>query len=84
MVSTTPSFPARLIGEREPGGGAVEVMLGRAWTMTDGRRWCTRPADAARPPGALRSGRRTLHGEVLEERYFGRRLVRSGRVMRAR
>jgi S-adenosylmethionine:tRNA ribosyltransferase-isomerase len=70
-------FPARLIGEREPGGGAVEVMLVR---RLDDERWeaLVHPGQRMRPGRRVRfeRGGHTLHGEVLEERFFGRRLVR--------
>ncbi len=77
MFNDTRVFPARLIGEREPGGGAVEVML---VSRVDDERWeaLVHPGQRMRPGRRVRfeRGGRTLHGEVLEERYFGRRLVR--------
>lgn len=77
VFNDTRVFPARLIGEREPGGGAVEVML---VSRVDDERWeaLVHPGQRMRPGRRMRfeRGGRTLHGEVLEERYFGRRLVR--------
>jgi S-adenosylmethionine:tRNA ribosyltransferase-isomerase len=77
VFNDTRVFPARLIGEREPGGGAVEVML---VSRVDDERWeaLVHPGQRMRPGRRVRfeRGGRTLHGEVLEERYFGRRLVR--------
>ena len=76
-VNDTRVFPARLLGRRTPSGGAVEcLLLGRL----DDATW-----DALVHPGQkLRVGERIvfehdghrLHGEVLERRYFGRRVIR--------
>lgn len=77
VFNDTKVFPARLIGEREPGGGAVEVML---VSRVDDERWeaLVHPGQRLRPGRRVRfeRGGRTLHGEVVEERFFGRRLVR--------
>jgi S-adenosylmethionine:tRNA ribosyltransferase-isomerase len=77
VFNDTRVFPARLIGEREPGGGAVEVLL---ISRLDDDRWeaLVHPGQRMRPGRRVRfeRGGRTLHGEVLEERYFGRRVVR--------
>jgi S-adenosylmethionine:tRNA ribosyltransferase-isomerase len=77
VFNDTRVFPARLVGEREPGGGAVEVML---VSRLDDERWeaLVHPGQRMRPGRRVRfeRGGRTLHGEVLEERYFGRRVVR--------
>jgi S-adenosylmethionine:tRNA ribosyltransferase-isomerase len=89
VFNDTRVFPARLIGEREPGGGAVEVML---VSRIDDERWeaLVHPGQRMRPGRRVRfeRGGRTLHGEVLEERFFGRRVVRfwtsdAGTVMHA-
>jgi S-adenosylmethionine:tRNA ribosyltransferase-isomerase len=89
VLNDTRVFPARLIGEREPGGGAVEVML---VSRLDDDRWeaLVHPGQRMRPGRRVRfeRGGRTLQGEVLEERFFGRRVVRlwtggSGSVMDA-
>jgi len=77
VFNDTRVFPARLLGEREPGGGAVEVML---VSRVDEERWeaLVHPGQRMRPGRRVRfeRGGRTLHGEVIEERHFGRRLVR--------
>jgi S-adenosylmethionine:tRNA ribosyltransferase-isomerase len=77
VFNDTRVFPARLIGEREPGGGAVEVLL---VARLDDERWeaLVHPGQRMRAGRRLRfeRGGRTLHGEVLEARFFGRRVVR--------
>ena len=77
VFNDTRVFPARLIGEREPGGGAVEVML---VSRIDDDRWeaLVHPGQRMRPGRRVRfeRGGRTLHGEVLDQRFFGRRVVR--------
>jgi S-adenosylmethionine:tRNA ribosyltransferase-isomerase len=77
VFNDTRVFPARLIGEREPGGGAVEVLL---VSRLDDDRWeaLVHPGQRMRPGRRVRfeRGGRTLYGEVLEERFFGRRVVR--------
>ena len=77
VVNNTRVFPARLLGRRMPSGGVVEcLLLGRL----DQDRW-----DALMHPGQkLRPGERVvfegpgggLHGEVLERRFYGRRIIR--------
>jgi S-adenosylmethionine:tRNA ribosyltransferase-isomerase len=87
VVNDTKVFPARLLGVRPPGGGAVECLLVRR---------AAEVADAAAPPGAetwvalvhpgqrLREGARmrferdgvVVHAEVLGRHFHGRRTVR--------
>jgi S-adenosylmethionine:tRNA ribosyltransferase-isomerase len=87
VVNDTKVFPARLLGVRLPGGGAVECLLVR---RVDG------PPDAGVPPWAetwvalvhpgqrLREGSRmrferdgvVVHGEILGRHFHGRRTVR--------
>ena len=77
VVNDTRVFPARLLGQRVPSGGAVECLLiGRL----EGDRW-----DALMHPGQkLREAARVtfgaaphgLHAEVLERRFHGRRTIR--------
>ena len=91
VVNNTRVFPARLLGRRVPSGGAVECLLiGRA--RGEGREGPQDGQDgrdrqdwqALMHPGRkLRPGARvvfegecTLHGEVLERRFHGRRLIR--------
>jgi S-adenosylmethionine:tRNA ribosyltransferase-isomerase len=77
VVNDTRVFPARLIGTREPGGGAVECLLA---SRVDDEHWeaLVHPGQRLKPGRRLRFERdgRVLHGEVLEQRFFGRRLVR--------
>jgi S-adenosylmethionine:tRNA ribosyltransferase-isomerase len=77
VLNDTKVFPARLLGEREPGGGAVEVML---VSRLDDERWeaLVHPGQRMKPGRRMRfeRGGRTLNGEVLEQHFFGRRVVR--------
>lgn len=77
VLNETRVFPARLLGTREPGGGAVECLL---VSQVDEAHWeaLVHPGQRLRPGRRLRFERdgHTLHGEVLEQRFFGRRLVR--------
>ena len=77
VVNNTRVFPARLLGHRVPSGGAVECLL---LAPAGADRW-----DALMHPGQkLKPGARviferddvTLHGEVLERHFHGRRTVR--------
>jgi S-adenosylmethionine:tRNA ribosyltransferase-isomerase len=74
-------FPARLLGRRDPSGGAVECLLltrvgDDLWDalVHPGQKLKTGSRvifeDAARAPGVA------IRGEVLARRFFGRRLVR--------
>jgi S-adenosylmethionine:tRNA ribosyltransferase-isomerase len=74
-------FPARLLGIREPSGGAVECLLlerleAGEWLalVHPGQKLkvgaCMRFEDPARAPGV------TLRAEVLDRLYFGRRRIR--------
>ena len=97
VVNNTRVFPARLLGHRVPSGGAVECLLVRRVTGSDGGQTGVRRVSDTppTPPGAqvwealvhpgqkLKPGARvvfegvhTLHGEILERHFFGRRLVR--------
>ena len=77
VFNDTRVFPARLIGERMPGGGAVEVML---VSRIDDERWeaLVHPGQRMKPGRLVRfeRGGHSLDGEVLEQRFFGRRVVR--------
>jgi S-adenosylmethionine:tRNA ribosyltransferase-isomerase len=81
VANDTRVFPARLIGTRVPSGGAAECFLleragGDEWQalvhpgqkLKPGARLLFR--DETKAPGVR------LHAEVLERRFFGRRLVR--------
>jgi S-adenosylmethionine:tRNA ribosyltransferase-isomerase len=78
VLNTTKVFPARLLGRRDPTGGAVECLLVR---RLDAGRW-----EALMHPGQkLHPGAKvsfegpagvTLRAEVLEQHFHGRRTVR--------
>jgi S-adenosylmethionine:tRNA ribosyltransferase-isomerase len=77
VVNNTRVFPARLLGRRDPSGGAVECLLVQ---RVGGDRW-----EALMHPGQkLHPGARVvfegagvvLRGEVLEQHFHGRRTVR--------
>ena len=81
VVNNTRVFPARLLGHRDPSGGGVECLLvARLGDAAEGGElW-----EALVSPGQkLKPGARVifdavdpLHGEILERRQFGRRVVR--------
>jgi len=77
VLNDTKVFPARLLGRRDPSGGAVECLLVR---RIDGDRW-----EALMHPGQkLHPGARVvfegagvaLRAEVLEQHHHGRRTIR--------
>ena len=77
VVNNTRVFPARLLGRRVPSGGAVECLL-VGQTVGDGR-WeaLVHPGQKLKPGArVVFEGPPTLHGEVLERRFHGRRVVR--------
>ena len=77
VVNDTRVFPARLLGHRVPSGGAVECML---IERHDGGLWeaLMHPGQKLKPGARVAFGTapHTLHAEVLEQRFFGRRLIR--------
>jgi S-adenosylmethionine:tRNA ribosyltransferase-isomerase len=81
VANDTRVFPARLIGRRDPSGGAVECFLlerenGTDWQALVHPGQKLKPGarmvfeDDARAPGVR------IRAEVVERRFFGRRLVR--------
>ena len=85
VVNDTRVFPARLLGHREPSGGAVECLLvarvedATHVSMPEEQVWeaLVHPGQKLKPGArVIFDGERALHGEILERRYFGRRLVR--------
>lgn len=84
VVNNTRVFPARLLGRRVPSGGAVECLLiGRLRTTDDSNSrselWeaLMHPGQKLRPGArVVFEGARTLHAEILERHFFGRRLIR--------
>jgi S-adenosylmethionine:tRNA ribosyltransferase-isomerase len=80
-ANDTRVYPARLLGRRDPSGGAVECLLlarvaGDQWQalVHPGQKLKTGARmvfeDPARAPGVR------LTGEILERRFYGRRLIR--------
>ena len=79
VVNDTRVFPARLLGRRVPSGGAVECLLVRPVAESDAQLWeaLVHPGQKLKPGArVVFEGIHTLHGEILERRFFGRRLVR--------
>lgn len=78
VVNDTRVFPARLLGQRLPGGGAVECLLVRP--VDSDRVWLA----LVNPGARIKTGQRlrfpgaslTLEAQVLERADQGRRLVR--------
>jgi S-adenosylmethionine:tRNA ribosyltransferase-isomerase len=77
VVNDTKVFPARLLGVRVPGGGAVECLL--LSKLPDGR-WdaLVHPGQKLRPGAAMmfKGSTHVLHAEVLERHFHGRRTIR--------
>lgn len=81
VLNDTRVFPARLLGRRDPSGGGVECLL---LERVDERHWqaLVHPGQKLKPGAKLlfddplRAPGVTIRGEVLEQRFFGRRLVR--------
>ena len=76
VINNTRVFPARLLGRRVPSGGAVECLLiGHA----EADKWdaLMHPGQKLKPGAhVVFEGTRTLHGEVLDRRFHGRRSIR--------
>ena len=75
VVNNTRVFPARLIGQREPSGGRIEVLLARevkpaVWEAL------VRPAQRLKVGARVRFGDSSLRAEVLECFEKGCRLLR--------
>ena len=90
VANNTRVFPARLLGERVPSGGAVECLLlerldrfssevpEAARSRVEGWTALVHPGQKLKP-GALmrfRGGGVTLSGEILDRHFFGRRTIR--------
>ncbi len=77
VVNDTKVFPARLIGAREPSGGAVECLL---LSRLDAGRWeaLVHPGQKLKPGARMRFTRAShvIHGEILERHFHGRRTIR--------
>ena len=81
VLNNTRVFPARLLGNRAPSGGAVECLLVRQLERdppTEVWEALVHPGQKLKP-GALmvfEGGNLRLHGEILDRHFFGRRTVR--------
>jgi len=81
VVNDTRVFPARLIGRRDPSGGAVECLL---LDRVDEQRWhaLVHPGQKLKPGSRMvfeeqaRAPDVRITAEVLERQFFGRRLIR--------
>ena len=81
VANDTRVFAARLLGRRLPSGGAVECLLVRRCDggTADAQDWeaLMHPGQKLKPGARVAfEGARPLQGEVLERRYFGRRIIR--------
>lgn len=84
VVNNTQVFPARLLGRRQPSGGAVECLLVKCLSSEDGgtsEMWqaLMHPGQKLAPGRRVvfeRDGLNVLHGEVLERHFHGRRTIR--------
>ena len=92
VVNNTRVFPARLLGRRDPSGGTVECLLvscladqgetkGRPGSEVDPtcELWeaLVHPGQKLKPGAkVVFEGTRTIYGEILARRHFGRRIVR--------
>ncbi|MDO8793093.1 MAG: tRNA preQ1(34) S-adenosylmethionine ribosyltransferase-isomerase QueA, partial [Vicinamibacterales bacterium] len=76
VINNTRVFPARLLGRRVPSGGAVECLL-VGHTGADEWEALMHPGQKLKPGAhVVFEGARTLHGEVLDRRFHGRRSIR--------
>lgn len=81
VLNDTRVFPARLLGRRDPSGGRVECLLVE---RVDDRHWqaLVHPGQKLKPGARLvfeaadRAPGVVIRAEVLEQRFFGRRLLR--------
>ncbi len=80
VVNDTRVLPARLLGRRVPSGGAVECLLvAHVGDGADGARWqaLMHPGQKLKPGArVVFEGARVVHGEVLQQRFYGRREIR--------
>jgi S-adenosylmethionine:tRNA ribosyltransferase-isomerase len=75
IVNNTRVFPARLIGQREPSGGRVELLLIRE-IETGVWEALARPAQRLKSGARIRFGDTGLRAEVLETSQKGFRILR--------
>ncbi len=77
VVNNTRVFPARLLGRRVPSGGAVECLLVRRLDEEGEWEALVHPGLKLRPGSrVVFDGVHTIHGEILAQKFFGRRWIR--------
>ena len=88
VVNNTRVFPARLLGRRVPSGGAVECLLVRPQVPgrcqagarhLPGTEWeaLMHPGQKLHPGArVVFEGIHPIHGEVIEQKFYGRRIIR--------
>ena len=80
VVNDTRVFPARLLGRRVPTGGAVECLLiGRLGDGIERAEWeaLMHPGHKLAPGARVAfDGVHPISGEILDRRFFGRRVIR--------
>src|SRR4051812_7895675 len=86
VVNNTRVFAARLLGRRVPSGGAVECLLVRRLSESAPQPiqagvefWgaLVHPGQKLKPGSrVVFEGIRSVHGEILDRHYFGRRVLR--------
>ena len=76
VINNTRVFPARLLGRRVASDGAVECLL-TGHIEDDQWEALVHPGQKLKPGArVVFEGARVLHGEILERRFHGRRLIR--------
>ena len=75
VVNNTRVFPARLIGQRDPTGGHVEILLVRE---VEPETWeaLVRPAHRLKPGALIRFGDSAFRAEVLQDAENGLRILK--------
>lgn len=75
VVNNTRVFPARLIGERDPSGGRVELLLVRE---VEDKIWeaLVRPGHRLKPGAQISFGNSQLRAEVVDNLESGRKLLK--------
>ena len=78
VANKTRVFAARLLGRRDPSGGNVECLLIGRGAGRDEWQALMHPGQKLKPGARVRfeGAAGVLHGEVLEQHYFGRRTIR--------
>jgi S-adenosylmethionine:tRNA ribosyltransferase-isomerase len=78
VLNDTRVFPARLIGRRLPGGGAAECMLVKPTDEPDVWIALVHPGQRLKPGSRMvfEGGATTLHAQVVDRHFHGRRTVR--------